>query len=275
VALCAPSGPVDREAFSRGRAILAARYETVHDPGVLERKAYLAGSDRRRREELSAALSDPSCRAVFCVRGGYGVLRILEGLPTPPDRPIVGFSDVTVLHAWAYRLGVASVHGPNVGGVAKTPDEGAAIFALLESPEPPPPLVGLRAIAAGRAEGRLVGGNLTVLSHLCGTPYMPEPYGAILLLEDCNEPPYRIDRMVTQLHLAGFLAELSGVALGQFTECGDAEAVLEERLSGLGIPIVAGVPVGHGETNHPLPHGALARLDAEAGRIEFLEGAVS
>jgi muramoyltetrapeptide carboxypeptidase len=272
VALCAPSGPVDAEAFARGRAILAARYQVVHDAGLLERTGYLAGSDDRRAEEIGRALSDPSIRAVLCARGGYGLLRILPRLPDAPDKPVVGFSDITALHAWLLHRGVASIHGPNVGSLVK--DDGA-LFSLLEDASPPPALSGLRSIHPGRTEGRLVGGNLTVLSHLCGTPYFPDISGAVLLLEDTNEQPYRIDRMITQLRLSGALGMVAGVALGDFTDCGDAEPVLAERLGQLRKPVLAGLPVGHGERNLALPHGARVRLDADAGTLEFLEGAVS
>jgi muramoyltetrapeptide carboxypeptidase len=274
VAICAPSGPVDADAFARGRAILAARYEPIHDGGVLSRTGYLAGPDERRAEELARALCDPSIRAVFCARGGYGALRVVGALGHTVDKLVVGFSDVTVLHAWAYRCGTTSVHGPNVGGLGKDAAADEALFALLERHEPAAPIAGLRPLRDGRAEGRLVGGNLTVLSHLCGTAHFPDLRGAVLLLEDTNEQPYRIDRMLTQLRLAGALDGVVAAALGDFTGCGDAEAVLAERLGALGIPIVAGVPVGHGDRNRPLPHGARARVDATAGTLELLEGAV-
>jgi len=240
---------------------------------VLARTGYLAGNDDRREQELARALSDPACRAVFCARGGYGLLRILDRLGALGDKPVVGFSDVTALHAWLYGRGLASVHGPNVGGLGQFARD-AALFSLLEDTAPPPPLAGLRPIARGEAQGRLVGGNLSLLSHLCGTPYMPDLKGAVLLIEDCNEQPYRIDRMLTQLRLAGVLARLCGVACGEFTDCGDADAVLAERLGDLGIPVVAGLPVGHGERNQALPHGTRVRLSADDGSLEFLEGAV-
>lgn len=263
------------DAFARGLAILAARYAAVHDPGVLSRTTHLAGSDDRRAHELARALEDPSVRAIFCVRGGYGALRIVERLAAPGEKPVVGFSDITVLHAWICGHAMTSVHGPNVGGLGQDDSRDQGLWRLLENPEPPPSLSGLRSLRGGRADGRLVGGNLTVLSHLCGTRHFPDLRGAVLLLEDTNEQPYRIDRMLTQLALCGALEQLVGIALGEFTDCGDAEPVLLERFAELGVPVVAGLPVGHGDKNVALPHGARVRLDADAGILQFLEGAVS
>jgi len=266
---------VEPDAFARGEAILAARYAAVYDPGVLSRAAHLAGSDDRRAHELARALEDPEVRAVFCARGGYGALRIVDRLAAPGHKPVVGFSDITVLHAWLFGHALTSVHGPNVGGLGRDDARDQALWGLLENPDPPAPLSGLRPLRGGRADGRLLGGNLTVLSHLCGTRHFPDLRGAVLLLEDCNEQPYRIDRMLTQLGLSGSLAQLAGIALGDFSDCGDTKPVLEERLAALDVPVVAGLPVGHGDQNVALPHGARVRLDADAGVLEFLEGAVS
>jgi muramoyltetrapeptide carboxypeptidase len=283
----APAGPVPREAFAAGAAILGARYTLVHDERIFARTGYLAGEDDARAAELLAALGDPAVEAIFCARGGYGLMRILDRLDgaafARAPKLLVGFSDVTALHSFATHAGVTSLHAPVVTQLGKLPaDDAAAMFALAESPAPPPPLTGLRALHAGRGEGPLVGGNLEMIARLVGTPWALPLAGAVLFIEDVGERPYRIDRQLTQLRLAGALDGLAGVVLGDFVGCvekdgsgPDAEAVLAERLGARGIPVVAGAPIGHGERNRAVPHGARARVDAGAGTLEFLEGAVA
>jgi muramoyltetrapeptide carboxypeptidase len=287
VAVVAPAGPVPREAFAAGSRILQARYQLVHDERIFARTGYLAGDDDARAAELGRALADPSIEAIFCARGGYGLLRILDRLD--PDalarapKAIVGFSDVTALLAWAARAGVAALHAPVITQLgALPPADAEALFALVESPAAPPPLEGLRALHPGAADGRLLGGNLELISRLCGTPWQLDLDGAVLLLEEVGERPYRVDRQLTQLGLAGALGGLRGVVLGDFVACvekdgspPDVEAVVAERFAGLGVPVVAGAPIGHGPRNRAVPHGARVRVDAAAGVVEFLEGAVA
>jgi muramoyltetrapeptide carboxypeptidase len=291
VAVVAPAGPVPRDAFDAGAAILGARYTLVHDERIFARQGYLAGDDDARAAELSRALADPTIAGVFCARGGYGLMRILARLDAAAfaraPKLVVGFSDVTALHAWAARAGVVSLHGPVVTQLAKLPAEDAAsLFALAEATSPAPPLTGLRALAGAASsgaavEGPLVGGNLEVLSRLVGTPWALGLDGAVLFLEEIGERPYRIDRQLTQLELSGALDGLAGVVIGDFVGCAekdgsapDAETVLVERLGRRGIPVVAGAPIGHGSRNRAIPHGARVRLDPAAGTLEFLEAAV-
>ena len=286
VAIVAPAGPVPREPFAAGAAILGARYALVHDDRIFARSGFLAGSDDERAGELLRALADPTIEAIVGARGGYGLMRIVDRLDgavlARAPKAIVGFSDVTVLHAWATRAGVVSIHGPVVTQLSKLPAEDAsALFALLESPAPPPSVTGLRALHPGRAEGRLVGGNLEVLTRLCGTPWAVGLEGAVLLLEEVGERPYRIDRQLTHLALAGAFAGLAGVVVGELSGCvekdgsgPDAEAVIAERLARLGVPVVAGAPVGHGARNRALPLGARVQLDAGAGSLLLLDAAV-
>jgi muramoyltetrapeptide carboxypeptidase len=290
VAVVAPAGPVPRDAFAAGAAILGARYTLVHEERIFAREGFLAGGDDARAAELAAALADPTVDAVVCARGGYGLMRILPRLDAAAfaraPKLVVGFSDVTALHAWAYRAGVASLHAPVITQLGKLPAADAdALFAACESPSPPPPLAGLRALDRGRGgavEGRLVGGNLEMVTRLLGTPFALPLDGAVLLLEETGERPYRLDRQLTQLALAGVFDRLAGVVLGDFVGCvekdgsgPDAEAVLAERLTGRGLPVVIGAPVGHGPRNLALPHGARVRLDAAAGTLAFLEAAVT
>jgi muramoyltetrapeptide carboxypeptidase len=284
LSVVAPAGPVARDRFAAGAKILGSRYRLVHDERIFTKTGYFAGSDDERLRELSAALADPSTKAVICARGGYGLTRILGGLDAKAfagaPKPIVGFSDVTALHAWAARAGVGAIHGPVVGQLGDLPAEDAAsLFAALESADPPAPLGGLRVLRGGRAEGVLLGGNLEIVSRLAGTPWQFDLNGAVLLLEDVGERPYRIDRALTQLELAGGLRGVAGVILGDFIGCAEkdgsppsAEEVIVERLGRLGVPIVAGAPIGHGQRNRAVPLGARVRLDGAT--VTFLEAAL-
>jgi muramoyltetrapeptide carboxypeptidase len=290
VRVVAPSGPVPRDGFAAGLARLGARYDLRYDEGVFAREGFLAGSDERRLGELRAALADPDARAVILARGGYGMTRILPFLDVAALRarplPLVGFSDGTALLAYAARAGVVSVHGPVVTQLGLLPDDDlAALFALLEEPEPGLLLAELAALVPGRVQGRLLGGNLEVFSRLVGTPYLPDVAGAILFLEDLGERPYRVDRLITHLDSAGLFSAIEGVVVGDFSGCLEPEAlrasspsvaeVLEERLGRLAIPVLTGAPVGHGSRNRALPYGALVELDARFGTVTALEGAVS
>jgi muramoyltetrapeptide carboxypeptidase len=289
VAVVAPASPVPRVDFDAGAAILGARYQLVHDERLFARRGFLAGDDDARLGELQRALDDPSLAAIFCARGGYGILRILQRLDgtrfQAAPRPIIGFSDVTALHAWAARLGVGAIHGPVVTQLGKVPAEDvAALWPLLESPEPPNPVENLHTLVGGSAEGRLAGGNLEMISRLVGTPWAIDFDDTILLLEEIGERPYRIDRALTQLIAGGALAGVRGAVVGSLTDCGKPEddpgaaAVVAERLTSLGIPVVTGAPIGHGPRNRPVPIGARARIDAQqsgGARLTFLEGAVS
>jgi len=286
VAVIAPASGFERSAFEAGLAVIAARYRTEYSDGMFERERYLAGSDARRLAELRAALADPGIRAVFCVRGGYGATRLLAELaahaPQGAPKPLVGFSDITALHLWMQAHGRISIHGPVLTQLHRLAlSTHARLFELLESARPAAPLAGTATYVGGTAEGPLLGGNLSVLTRLLGTPFMPPLDGAILLLEDQGERPYRLDRMWTHLRLAGVFERARGIALGSFTGCEEPEAgytsaeVLRELAQSEGLPCAAGFPVGHGEVNEPVPLGVRVRLDAAAASLTFLEPAVS
>lgn len=282
VAAVAPAGPFDRASFEAGLEIIAARYRVHYDPGALTRHRYLAGTDERRLRELAAALTDTGSRAVFCARGGYGMMRLLAGLEgiAPAAKPVVGFSDITALHQLLQRQGLVSLHAPNLSQLsrldARTHER---LFSLLESQAPAAELTGTDTYVAGTAEGPLLGGNLSVLTRLLGTPYLPPLEGSVLLLEDVGERPYRLDRMWTHLALAGVFRQVRGIALGEFTGCDEKDAdysgadVLRELALGTGLPCAAGFPVGHGGENQPVPLGVRVRLDAGGRRLSFLESA--
>jgi muramoyltetrapeptide carboxypeptidase len=286
VAVVAPAGPFDRESFEAGLEVVAGRYRPVFGDDLFSRARYLAGDDARRLHELASALADESLRAVFVARGGYGTMRLLAALGPKlggaPPKPLLGFSDITALHQSLQAAGRASFHGPVLTQLgAQPPDVAERLFHLLESPDvPAAPLAG-RPLLPGVVEGPLLGGNLSVLTRLLGTPYLPPFDGAVLLLEDVGERPYRLDRMWTHLGLAGVFAGVRGLALGEFTDCEEpgGEYGSEEVLAGLvaetGLPCVGGLPIGHGRVNQPVALGCRVRLDGNAGRLEFLEPAVA
>jgi muramoyltetrapeptide carboxypeptidase len=276
IRVVAPSSPFDPEELAQGVARLEQRYRVTRDPSLLERHGYLAGDDARRSRELRAAIDDPSVRAIFAARGGYGATRLLGELELSRiargAKLLVGFSDITALHAQWARAELQSVHGPMVAALGRADD--AALARACEVIEGRfAGLSGLQTLVHGRVSGRLMGGNLAVLSALLGTPYMPSLEGAVLLLEDIGERPYRVDRMLTSLAQSGALGAVAGVVVGAFTDARPGpdgttvETVLAERLGGLGIPVATGAPVGHVDANHPVPLGALVELDAEAGTL--------
>ena len=291
VAVVAPSGPVFPDAFAAGAKVLAGRYRLRYDPASLfAAEGFLAGPDETRLAQLHQALGDPEVRAIVMGRGGHGLLRIASridtGLLRAQPKPIVGFSDGTVLLALAARAGVAAIHGPVVTQLGRLPiADHAALFALLESPAPARLFDALAALRPGRASGRLVGGNLEVFSRLLGTQLLPDLDGAILFLEEVGERPYRVDRLLCHLELAGVFARVAGIVVGDLVACEEppdsrvsspsALAVVRERLGRLAVPVALGARIGHGERNRALPVGVRAELDASAGTLVALEAAVS
>jgi muramoyltetrapeptide carboxypeptidase len=284
VAVIAPASGFDRPSFDTGLALITNRYRAVLGAGLFERYRYLAGSDSRRLADLSGALADPRLRALFCARGGYGATRLLAHLAgTPPGDPkmLIGFSDITALHLWLQASGRISIHGPVLTQLGRLPAATSErLFGLLESTRPAAALEAQATYVGGVAEGPLLGGNLSVFSRVLGTPFMPELEGAVLLLEDTGERPYRLDRMWTHLEIAGVFRRVRGIVLGEFVGCEEAGAdytsadILRELAQATGLPCAAGFPIGHGEVNEPVPLGARVRLDADARRLEFLEPAV-
>lgn len=283
VRVIAPSSPFDPEPFERGLEVLSGRLglRPRLRADVAARARYLAGDDGRRVEEWREAVADPEAKAIFCARGGYGAMRILASLDPAPllaaPKLFVGFSDVIAIHAVLNRAGLATVHGPVVTQLGRMPGDalghlhavlsGSASRAGGRDPlAPGAGLAGDATIRPGRASGPLLGGTLAILAHLAGTPFAPSLDGAILLLEDVDERPYRLDRYLTQLRLAGLLDGVAGVAVGQLTRCDAAGVrgadVVRELVHALGVPAVEGLPVGHEDANFAVPLGAQATLVA-------------
>ncbi|MER7130260.1 S66 peptidase family protein [Streptosporangium saharense] len=275
VAVVAPCGPPDPERLARGVSLLRELgLEVVTGAHALDREGYLAGTDAARAADLQAAWCDPDVAAVLCARGGYGATRVLElldweAMRAAGPKALVGSSDVTALHrAFSVMLGVASWFGPMPACSTLSDPEGPEprtlehlAAALFGTPEP---VTGDRVIVPGRVEAPVTGGNLSLLAALCGTPYELRARGRIVLLEDVTEAPYRIDRMITQLLMSGALDGAAGFALGSWVRCGDPYPVLRERLEPLGVPVIAGLPVGHGTPQLSVLLGALGAIDAES-----------
>jgi muramoyltetrapeptide carboxypeptidase len=285
VMLVSPSGPVNAERVAEGVAMLEGWGLVVrHAPGTLDRHGYLAGLDDARLSGLNAALRDPKARAVICTRGGYGAQRIVDGLDAAAlrDDPklLVGFSDITALQLAAWRHArLASVYAPMAAwsertGAASAESLRAAIMSTAGTVlrvHDDEETAGVR-VAGPPVDGVLIGGNLSLIASTIGTPDMPDLHGAILLIEEVDEPPYKVDRMLTQLRRSGALRGIVGVAVGQFTRCSDGwpttiADVLLDRLGDLGVPILGGLPVGHGQDQLSVPLGVPATLDAGAGTL--------
>ncbi|HEX7742018.1 MAG TPA: LD-carboxypeptidase, partial [Sphingobium sp.] len=262
---------------------------------LAQRHGYLAGRDADRAADVNAMFADPDVRAVFAVRGGWGCARILPYLDFAAIRAnpklLVGFSDITALHlAFAARAGFVTIHGPNAA--SSWPRFSWDAFRVIAFDGAMPTMVSpqgaedrlvqrsgrIRTFRGGRASGRLLGGNLTVLAALMGTPWLPDFDGAILFLEDVGEAPYRIDRMLTQLSLAGVLGKVAGVVFGQCADCSAKDAsyggftlseVLQQHLAPLGAPAFQGAAFGHVASQFSLPVGVRAEIDADVGSIRL------
>jgi muramoyltetrapeptide carboxypeptidase len=303
VALVAPAGPLlERDDLTRAEALCRALgYEPLLGPNTAQRYGYFAGTDEQRLADLNDALRDPDVGAIWCIRGGYGVTRILDqvdfdALARRP-RPLIGYSDITaMLNAALHHAGVVTFHAP-MARVSMPPFSRWHFERVLASPEPagrlgrlpaPPDVLVPRdnritALRPGVAEGPLMGGNLSLIQCLVGTPHLPELDGAILFLEDVGEDLYRVDRMLAHLRMVGVLGRLAGIAVGRFTELNRGmsdgalgfDEVLATYFLPLGIPVAYGFPVGHIDDQWTLPIGVRARLDAGAGELELLEPAVA
>jgi len=285
--IAAPAGPVDPDRLEAGCAMWRdAGFEVIHRDDVVSRRGYLAGDDDRRSAELAWLVGDPRIDAIVCARSGYGSPRILDRLDAVAFRsarkPLVGYSDITALLLWQRRrAGLVGFHGPMLErGADADPDAFAALVELLCGATPAP-LRG-RARGGGRAEGRLVGGNLVLVAASLGTPWEIDTRGAILLFEEVQERPYRIDRLMQQLASAGKLAALRGIGIGDVSTCSDERApephaldVILEIASPLGVPVVSELPFGHVGRNRPWPLGARATIDGDVGEIRILEAGVT
>jgi muramoyltetrapeptide carboxypeptidase len=301
IALVAPAGPIELEPVNHyAKQLEAAGFRVLIPPNIDRKWEYLAGTDAQRADELNQAIRNPEVNAIFAIRGGFGLTRILdridyEALRKSP-KVVVGYSDLTALHlAIARKIQLISFHGPMPMSnlwqgdapkyryandafrrtiFAKSYEADTVGFAI-----PLPVTQNMKMLVAGKATGRLVGGNLSLICSTLGTPYSIEAKGAILFLEDVNEAPYRVDRMLSQLRLAGILEAVSGVVVGDFStkdteEKTAMDRVLQEYFSRLSIPVVMSFPIGHVPENATIPHGALAEIDSASLSLRLLENPV-
>lgn len=293
VAVVAPASPVrfpDR--LSAGMDQLASwGLKPVAMAGLFAVDGFLAGNDRQRLDDLHAAWADPAVRAIVCARGGYGCQRLVDDfdyrLAREDPKVFVGFSDVTAFHlALGRRTGLVTFHGPMGEWHADRTGEVAAasLHRALTDPQPVGALTGpsVRVLRSGRARGPLVGGNLSLVCASVGTADEPETGGRLLLLEDVGERPYRVDRMLRHLRRAGILDEAAGLLFGEFRDCEETrpshsshtlQRVLGEFAAEVGLPAIAGLPVGHGPGQLTVPLGVTAELDAAAGTVTVVEAA--
>jgi muramoyltetrapeptide carboxypeptidase len=300
-------GLIEPASFSDGEAQIDAVKHTVAGMGLVPRIAphvgtrygYLAGTDERRAADINAMFADEQVRAVLAIRGGWGSARLLPLLDWDVIRAnpklLVGSSDVTALHlAFSARAGFPSIHAPNAASSwLRTSWEGfwrlafageTPVFGPAPEADLPPDRLRTTTVRPGTARGRLVGGNLSVLSALVGTPWLPDFDGTILFLEDVGEAEYRIDRMLSQLALAGILEKVAGVVFGQCTRCTagvpdytgfTVPQLLEQYLLPLGVPAFGGANIGHVADQLSLPVGANVEIDADSGTIRVLEPIVA
>ncbi|MGD8386421.1 MAG: LD-carboxypeptidase [Desulfobacteraceae bacterium] len=284
VGVIAPAGPVTPDELDPGiRALEDFGLEVAPGEHLYDIRGYTAGDDRARAEDLDAMFSRPDIQAVFCARGGYGCMRLLPRIDMESIRAnpkiLMGYSDITSL-LWALfaETGLVSFHGPVVKGFTEQGGQDLTrFFSWLRDPARPPEIdlsQTCRVLYGGRASGPVFGGNLSLVSHLVGTRFMPDLTGAILFLEETREPLYRIDRMLTHLALSGRLARLSGFLAGRFGENEtsiEVDDLLRECFEPLGIPVLTGFPVGHGPVNTPVPIGLAATLDTDRMRLTWHE----
>lgn len=281
VGVVAPAGPAPEEKVARIPATLEAMgYRARLYPSCHARKGFLSGDDDLRGRDLEAAFADPEVAAVFAVRGGYGSGRLLDRVAWPrllaQPKPFVGYSDLTALQTQFTNAGRIVFHGPMLAS------------DLVDSPVPPdqlgfgilrdglragtrwaPPLEAPLFSRPGTVEGRVIGGNLSLIASLLGTPYALDVRGGLLFLEEIGEAPYRVDRLLQQLRHAGVLAEARGFILGRFSGAESPADVLADYLAPLGRPVLGGWPAGHGAGARVLPLGAHAAMDAAAGSLTF------
>ena len=295
VGLIGPSGAI-REAelhpAELARRVAALGFEPVLGDSVGAVYGYLSGDDALRAADIHRMFADATVRAVFCVRGGYGTPRLLDRLDwallREHPKPLIGYSDITGLHLAIHaRCGYPSLHAlmpSSTKALADDYSRGALVRALTGS-EPlgclpvPADTAAPVCLQGGAAEGIMVGGNLSLIASLCGTPYMPDLQGKILFIEDIGEKVYAIDRMLTHLRLAGAFAACAAVVFGGFTDCAQDDAAfaftLEEVIADVvapaGKPILFGVQAGHLCPTHALPLGVRWRVDADAGTLTCLE----
>ena len=295
IGLITPASALSRSAFeSTLENIEALGFRPKYSDNIRVRKGFLSGTDEQRLEDLHSMFEDGSVDGIICARGGYGTGRLLPGLDydliEQNPKALIGYSDITALHqAIHLKTGLVTFHGPV--GASEYNDftldhlkdvvfkSKKSVVRTLEDQQ--------EVLVAGSATGKLAGGNLSLLASLIGTPFQVSYKGCILFLEEIGESTYRVDRMLTQLSQSGVLEGVKGIALGYFTDCEAKEGeegyevstslkeVFRDHFEVLGVPVVAGFPIGHEKHNATLPIGISASLDGEKGKLKLLESATA
>lgn len=293
VGLVTPASSLTRSAFEKTLSnIETLGFRVKYSDNLRVIRGFLSGTDEQRLQDLHQMFEDSAVDAIICARGGYGSARLLPTLNADlikgNAKPLIGYSDITALHQYIYaKTGLVTFHGPV--GASDYNDftrdyledlvmKGKKVKVKAEEPE---------VIVPGSAEGRLVGGNLSLIASLVGTPFQMSFKDHILFIEEIGESTYRVDRMLTQIAQSGLLQGVKGIAFGYFTNC-DAKPgdwgyeqsislmeVFKDQFGELGVPVLAGLPFGHEKHNATLPVGIRARLDTEKGTIKVLEAAVN
>ncbi len=278
--VAAPAGPFDIDSFQQGMQVLRDMGFRLEIPeGVYKRNGFLAGADNERAEIINRHFADPDVRGIICARGGYGSTRLEPFLDWELIRAnpkvFMGFSDITVLHHLIVTRGcLATFHGPMGTTLAKAPeDTRQAFMRALTAAEPVTIDAGTGGVVRpGEGRGPVAGGNLAMICHLLGTPLQPDFSGCLLFMEEVNEAPYRIDRMLQQMKLAGCFRSVRGIFFGDFVDCGakdTIEAIISEWFADSAFPVLTGFAIGHGRQNLTLPMGLTAQLTSDPPQLRF------
>jgi muramoyltetrapeptide carboxypeptidase len=286
IGIVAPAGKIDAETIHYAEKCLNKRgYNVVLGEHVYNTFHQFAGNDVHRRADLQHMLNSKAIDAIFCARGGYGTIRIIDGIDfthfLESPKWVVGYSDITVLHAaLQHKAGVASIHGPmpkNFPSKSEDDEDLVNLFNLLHGQLPDYTINSHPLNRTGDAEGILIGGNLSLLYALRATELDPTPHGKILFIEDLSEYLYHLDRMMQNLKLSGFLKELSGIVVGDFTDMKDNDEpygqsaceIIREAVEDYDYPIVFGFPAGHNHLNQPLVFGKRVTLSVTSNQCRL------
>jgi muramoyltetrapeptide carboxypeptidase len=281
VALVSPSGPLAGPHELEHAVVTAESFGWTVAVGehALARAGYFAGHDAQRAADLLRAIEDDTIDGIWCLRGGYGAARLLPqvdaALSRARPKALIGYSDITALHAAWQRAGVVSFHGPTARSPLTPFSQASLLHTVQVGASTTLEAAHAEVVRGGRATGRLAGGNLALVASLCGTPWAPDFRDALVVLEDIGEATYRLDRMLTQLRLAGAFDGCVGLVIGHFTDCPDTSedgsrpltALVQEVADQLQVPTLLGVPIGHIAEQWTLPFGAPATLDADARQL--------
>jgi muramoyltetrapeptide carboxypeptidase len=297
IGVIAPSSPVEREKADKAAGALEELgFKAVLGESCYGSYSYLSGSDELRAGDINSMFKDKNIDGIFCMRGGYGSLRILDMLDYDMikynPKVFAGYSDITAIHgALGRKCSLVTFHGPMVASsmIDGFEEHSRDMFMKAITSNNPLGLIAnpcgeesIKCLVPGKAEGRLIGGNLTLISLTLGTPYEIDTKDKLLFLEDVGEATYRIDGTLSHLKLAGKLDECRGIILGSFKNCSPKNErdlsfmeVIRDIVEPLNKPVVYNLMAGHCTPNATIPLGVCARLDADCGSIEITEGAVS